>query len=583
MIPKIKHVSQNNVFNRMLPITKSVELCLESEPKISDFNIIKELGTGSYSKVFLAQHKKTKAKYALKTIDKKLQINPEEKKQFLREVEIMYKVHHPNVVKIFGHFEDNSYCYLVTEYVEGGDLFSYIPNDGEPKLNTQQIASIIKDVISAIYYIHNMTPPIMHRDIKPENILINSDMQAKLTDFGWSNYIQPGEKRNSICGTPIYLAPEMITRAGHDQKVDIWSIGVLLFELMTGDQAWAGDDIETVKYNICNRRISWRDDMDTLGADLISKILQINPEERISLKDILNHPFFTQYFPDSISCLKKPDNAKYKTFVISKDNPLTFNPYYSYENIEQQQYGTNAYSSQAYNQNNYNYNYNYDDLFDKNTQNEYNQFKKQEQEFPSYQNYLKKESNKIEEEKISWNLEEQNKNEKNGLEKEKESSKNENYSDNWETTFDNLNEFNSYQINYDSFGDQVFLSDNNNNARQKVKKSFAFSSKEVIPSNNFQDHLNGLGSDNHYGKKNFAQSSKNVIPGNNIQIGNNYDFTDHNNINSVNIKEKKRKEIETQLYKAFYGNNYNDNYNNKFGRAMTFEQSKPNEFQGFLF
>ena len=583
MIPKIKNVSQNNVFNRILPITKSVELGLESEPKISDFNIIKELGTGSYSKVLLAQHKKTKAKYALKTIDKKVQTNPEENKQFLREVEIMYKVHHPNVVKIFGHFEDNDYCYLVTEYVEGGELFSYIPEDGKPKINTQQIASIIKDVISAIYYMHNMTPPIMHRDIKPENILINSNMQAKITDFGWSNYIQPGEKRNSICGTPIYLAPEMIARVGHDEKVDIWSIGVLLFELLTGDQAWAGDDIETVKYNICNRRISWPDDMNVLAADLIAKILQINPEERISLKDILNHPFFTQYFPDSASCLKKPDNTKYKTFVISKDNPLTFNPYYSYENIEQQQYGTNAYSSQTYNQNNYNYNYNYEDLFDKNTQNEYYQFKKQKQEFPSYHNYLKKESNQIEEEKISWPLEEQNQNQKNGFEKEKDSSKNENNSDIWGTTFDNLNEFDSYQINYDSFGDPVFLSDNNdnNNDLEKGKKSFAFSSKEVIPSNNFQDYLNNLSSDNHYGKKNFPKSSKTVIPGNNIQIGNNYDFTDYSNLNSVNIKEKKRKEIEKQLYKAFYGNNYNDNH--KFGRAVTFEQSKPNEFQDFLF
>ena len=489
----------------------------------------------------------------------------------------MYKIHHPNVVKIFGHFEDNAYCYLVTEYVEGGDLFSYIPNDGKQKINTQQIASIIKDVISAIYYMHNMTPPIMHRDIKPENILINLNMQAKLTDFGWSNYIQPGEKRNSICGTPIYLAPEMIARVGHDEKVDIWSMGVLLFELLTGDQAWAGDDIEMVKYNICNRRISWSDDMNVLGADLISKILQVNPEERISLKDILDHPFFTQYFPDATSCLKKPDNAKYKTFVISKDNPLTFNPYYSYENIEKKQYDTNAYSSQTYNQNNYYYNYIYADLFDKNTQNEYNQFNKQEQDFPSFHNYLKKESNQIEEEKKSWRLEKQNQKEKNGFEKEKESSKKENNSDIWGTTFDNLNEFNSYQINYDSFGDQAFLNYNNNNDNnnlEKGKKSFAFSSKEVIPRNNFQDHLSDLNSDNHYAKKNFAQSSKDVIPGNSIQIGNNYDFTEHNNLNSVNIKEKKRKEIERQLYDAFYGNIYNDNHNHKFGRAMTFEQSK---------
>ena len=120
----------NNVFNRILPITKSVELGLESEPKISDFKIIKELGKGSYGRVLLVQHNKTKAKYALKTIEKRLLVDIEDRNQFLREVEIMYKLRHPNVVKLFGHFEDNTYCYLLMEYVEGGELFSYIPENG---------------------------------------------------------------------------------------------------------------------------------------------------------------------------------------------------------------------------------------------------------------------------------------------------------------------------------------------------------------------------------------------------------------------------------------------------------------------
>ena len=333
MFPKINHVAQNSVFNRILPINKSVKLGLESEPKISDFTVIKELGQGSYGKVLLVRHNKTNIIYALKVIDKRLLlINIEERNQFLREVQIMYKIHHPNVVKLFGHFEDNTYCYLLMEFVEGGELFSYIPENGKSKISTHQIASIIRDVISAIYYMHHMNPPIVHRDIKPENILVTSNMQAKLSDFGWSNYIQPGNKRNSICGSPVYLAPEMITRIGHDEKVDIWSIGVLLFELLTGDQAWAGDNVETVKYNICNLKISWPEDIDPLAADLISQILKIEPYERISLNDILNHPFFTQYFSNPTSCLITPDNKKYKTFIISQDNPLTYNPYLSSEN-----------------------------------------------------------------------------------------------------------------------------------------------------------------------------------------------------------------------------------------------------------
>ena len=130
MNPKYKHVTQINVFNRFLPITKSVELGLEPEPKISDFKILKELGKGSFGRVLLVQHNKTKAKYALKAIDKRT-ITPEEKNQFLREVEIMYKIHHPNVVKLFGHFEDNAYCYLLMEYIEGGELYAYIPENGD--------------------------------------------------------------------------------------------------------------------------------------------------------------------------------------------------------------------------------------------------------------------------------------------------------------------------------------------------------------------------------------------------------------------------------------------------------------------
>ena len=524
------------------------------------------MGKGSYGRVLLVQHNKTKAKYALKTIEKRLLVDIEDRNQFLREVEIMYKLRHPNVVKLFGHFEDNTYCYLLMEYVEGGELFSYIPENGTQKISTQQIASIIKDVISAIYFMHHMNPPIMHRDIKPENILITSNKHAKLSDFGWSNYIQPGDKRNSICGTPIYLAPEMINGTGHDEKVDIWSIGVLLFELLTGDQAWAGDNVETVKYNICNLKISWPEDIDVLAADLISQILKIDPDERISLSDILNHTFFTQYFTNPTSCLITPGNTKYKTFIISKDSPLTYDPYNSGENQNLNSLSTSAYDSQSYNYNNYDYN----NLFDKYTQNENSN---------NNYNYLKKDLNQLEEEKISWPFEE--KNDKNGF--GKEFSKNANHSVMWGPTSYNLDDdFNSNQVNYDTYDDdQIFLSNNLNNG----KKNFAQSSKYVIPSNDFEDYFN----DNfNNGKKSFAQSSKYVIPTNNTQEGISYDFTDHNIFNSngtkdkrifhLKVQEKKKKEIEKQLYNAFSDNNLN----HKFGPSLTFEQNKPKEFEDYL-
>ena len=354
MIPNNKLL--NPVVNRFLPIPESVLKGLEPEPKITDFTLIKELGVGSFGRVILVQHNKTQAQYAIKAIDKRNTTNIQEKPYFRREIEIMYRIHHPNVVKLFGHFEDNTYCYFIMEYIQGGNIYSYVPKNGIRKISTQQVASIIKDVISATYFLHNMIPPIIHRDIKPENVLLGSGMQAKLTDFGWSNYMQSEYKRTTVCGTPIYLAPEMISNSGHDEKVDIWCIGVLLFELMTGVQPWKGTDVNTVKMNISRLNINWPKNMDKKARDLISKILKYYPYERISLENMLMHPFFTQFFPNAISCLKRPDDTKYKVFIISKDHPLTWNPVFNASNrvMRVQPQLNNPYSTQTYNQNNYN-------------------------------------------------------------------------------------------------------------------------------------------------------------------------------------------------------------------------------------
>jgi aurora kinase len=330
MFSSTNKLTRNNVSNRFLPIPESVLKGLESEPKISDFILIREIGTGSFGRVLLVQHNRTQAMYAIKAIDKRNKTNIQEKPYFRREIEIMYRVHHPNVVKLFGHFEDNNYCYFLMEYIPGGNIYSLVPKNGLRTVSTKTIVSIMKDVISATYFLHHMHPPIIHRDIKPENVVLDKNMVAKLTDFGWSNYM-PGDysKRTTVCGTPIYLAPEIINNRGHDEKVDIWCIGVLMFELMTGFSPFQGNDIKTLKYNISRFKIVWPREMDRDAADLISRILKYNPEERISLEQMLLHPFFTKYYPNAISCLKKPDNTQYKVFIVSRDNPLTWNPAYT--------------------------------------------------------------------------------------------------------------------------------------------------------------------------------------------------------------------------------------------------------------
>ena len=360
MIPSCTQLTRNDVHNRFLPIPGTVLKGLESEPKISDFTILKELGAGSYGRVILVQHKITQAKYAIKCIDKRNKVNIEEKPYFRREIEIMYRVHHPNVVKLFGHFEDNKYCYFIMEYIPGGNVYNLVPKNGFRTVPIQTIASIMKDVISAVYFLHHMSPPIIHRDIKPENVVLDQNMKAKLTDFGWSNYMQGDMKRTTVCGTPVYLAPEIINNRGHDEKVDIWCIGVLLFELLTGISPFQGFDVQTIKYNINRLNIAWQKNMDRDAVDLIKRILKYNPEERISLENMLLHPFMTKFFPNAISCLIKPDNTQYKLFIISKDNPLTWNPIFTgndYAGIKLRPY---------YNQNiNSLSQYNYNDLLKK--------------------------------------------------------------------------------------------------------------------------------------------------------------------------------------------------------------------------
>ena len=320
-------IAINDVKNRFLPIPESVAKGLEPEPKISDFTIIKELGSGSFGHVYLVTHKKTKAQYAVKAIDKRNKTNVEEKPYFRREVEVMYKIHHPNVVKLYGHFEDNNYCYFVMEYISKGNIYGLIPQDKKRRLNAQVVASIMKGVITSVYFLHNMNPPIIHRDIKPENVLLAEGLVAKLTDFGWSNYMEEDEKRTTVCGTPIYLAPEIIKEKGHDERVDVWCIGVLLFELITGNVPFQGNDIETLKNNILKLKIAWPRDINTDAKNLIMKILKLDPNARISLSDMLNHPFFTKYFPNAPQSLIKPDDTiKYKPFIISKDDPKTWDP-----------------------------------------------------------------------------------------------------------------------------------------------------------------------------------------------------------------------------------------------------------------
>jgi serine/threonine protein kinase len=202
-----------------------------------DFVMDKQLGHGRFATVYRALEKESGVLVALKVINKQFLIKHNFLHQIRREVEIQSKLEHPNIIRLYGYFQDKTSLFLVEEFAENGALFEYV--HAKKKLETPQIKRIAFQVLAALHYLEQRK--IMHRDIKLENILLDKDGEPKLADFGWAVHAITG-RRKSFCGTVIYLPPELISKQEYDFKVDVWSLGILLFELATGKAPFAGED-----------------------------------------------------------------------------------------------------------------------------------------------------------------------------------------------------------------------------------------------------------------------------------------------------------------------------------------------------
>ena len=307
--------------DNFLPKCLSAQKGFEPEPKISDFDLIADIGSGGYGKVNLYRHKATKYEYAIKLIDKTKFENKLQKEMFAREVEIMYRINHPNIVKLYSHFEDETYCYLVMEYIKKGNLYTHVQSLPNKILDHQSVAKLVADLASALFYLHNLNPSIIHRDIKPENCLIGDNGQLKLGDFGGSNYYFENKARFTTCGTRPYHSPEMILKKGYDTRVDIWAIGVLIFELVCGYPPFHSNQY-SMEDNIIHLRINWPNKISGVAKNLIMKILKIDPNARISLKEIVNHQFIASYVPKAEEKFFLPTAVKCSPFIISKNSPF---------------------------------------------------------------------------------------------------------------------------------------------------------------------------------------------------------------------------------------------------------------------
>lgn len=311
---------------------------------ISDFNFLKRISSGAYARVFLSQKKKTGDLYAIKVLKRKEVEQKNQVKRVLAEKDILLQFSNPYIVKFYYSIIGRHNLYLVMEYLPGGDLYSLLQNVGCLDEDNTRIYTC--QILSALRTLHKSG--IIHRDLKPDNILIGADGLLKLTDFGLShlgvvgrqtttsdkNQQQPVEDPSlstaaSLVGTPDYIAPEILLNQPHTFTADYWSLGVIVYELLSGCPPFHGETETETHTNILRGKIDFTDmELQPETEDFIRGLLTIDPKKRLgarSFDDIANHPFIKSKFE------KTGDEPPFKPDLTSASDTQYFEQRYSFK------------------------------------------------------------------------------------------------------------------------------------------------------------------------------------------------------------------------------------------------------------
>ncbi|KAI9300328.1 kinase-like domain-containing protein [Cunninghamella echinulata] len=259
--------------------------------KLADFHVLRTLGTGSFGRVHLIQSRVNSRHYAMKVLKKTEVVRLKQVEHTNNEKHILESVAHPFLVNMWGTFQDDSNLYMVLDYIAGGEMFSLLRRS--QRFPDHVAKFYAGEVLLAIEYLHSKD--IIYRDLKPENILLDAQGHVKITDFGFAKYVP--DVTWTLCGTPDYLAPEVIQSKGYGKAVDWWSLGVLIYEMLAGHPPFFDDDHLKLYEKILAGNIRWPSYFDPLGISLLKKLLTADLSKRYgNLKggsdDIKRHGWF---------------------------------------------------------------------------------------------------------------------------------------------------------------------------------------------------------------------------------------------------------------------------------------------------
>ena len=271
----------------------------EEPPKttLDHYSFVKLIGKGAFGNVTLGIHKLTGKYVAIKTIEKRFMKDEFSRRKVFQEVYILKKIRHANVIRLLEVFEDSEHMLIVMEFAAGGDLLKYVRERGPlPEAHGREI---FRQVVYGLGHIHSRS--VLHRDIKLDNILLDIDEGVKICDFGVSKIVSKDDIIKEQCGTPAYIAPEVISNEGYQGfYIDHWSLGILLYAMLTANVPFKAKNMEELLEVIRTKRVAFPVKLSETAMDLIKSLLKLNPRERLSIPEILSHPWMQTEIKDEL-------------------------------------------------------------------------------------------------------------------------------------------------------------------------------------------------------------------------------------------------------------------------------------------